>query len=150
MSEDNQEEKLGIYTGSLIADWFSVAYIQSYVDNSYSFITKSLCQDCFNNLQQEENRNFFRNQLSKLPSLIPPKFWLGWNIQHIGGICSIMVIAFLIIRIVIFLITLILKFLLLNQAEVRARTTVARALCSEFYLISKANDDVKNHTNPVD
>jgi hypothetical protein len=127
----------GIFTDDLINQWFSVAYIQSFAKNSFSYISQSLCENCDTSPQHPSSMAFLQTQLAKIPQLSPPSFLMGINIEYVGGICSIIVVVLIIANTVYIVVTWIIKVCLLQRDDVKLVSTIARALCTEMFVITK-------------
>ena len=80
---------------------------------------------------------FLQTQLAKIPLLSPPSFLMGINVEYVGGICSIIVVALIIVNTVYIVVTWIIKVCLLQRDDVKLASTIARALCTEMFVITK-------------
>lgn len=140
----------GIFTDDLINQWFSLAYIQSFAKNSFSYISQSLCEDCDTPLHHPNNMAFLQTQIAKIPLLTPPSFLMGINIEYVGGICSIIVVTLIIINTAYIVVTWVIKVCILQRNDVKFASTLARALCTEIFVISKIMSvDEKKDSNSV-
>ena len=147
----NDDGTNGIFSGDLISQWFSLAYIQSFAKNSFSYISQSFCVDCNTPLHHPSNMPFFQSQLAKIPLLSPPSFLMGINIEYVGGICSILVVIVIIVNTVCTAATWIIKVCILQRKDVRICSTLARALCTEIFVITKImnSDDEKDPESDI-
>ena len=146
---DDKSGQSGIYTDELINQWFSLAYIQSFAKNSFAYISQSLCEDCDTPLHHPNNMAFIQSQLSKIPLLTPPSFLMGINIEYVGGICSIIVVVLIILNTIYIIATWMIKVCILQRNDVKIASTLARALCTEIFVITKimSGDEKKEHDN---
>ena len=140
---DDKVDSQGIFTNQMIVDWFSFAYIQSFVQNPYAYISKTLSD---NHLDDHfDSLDFLQTQLLKLPTLTPPSFLLGFNIEYLGGICSIIVVTMVSVNTIIKVGIWMIKVFILQKEDVKFCSLVARVLCTDLYVITKImiNDKVK-------
>ena len=140
---DDEAGNHGIFTNEMVEDWFSYAYIQSFAQNSYSYISKTLRDSRYNGIDHFDNLDFLQTQLSKLPSLSPPSFLLGFNIEYIGGICSIIVVTVVTFNTILRVGIWIIKVFILQRGDVKISSILARALCTDLYVITKIMPDEK-------
>ena len=140
---DDKVDSQGIFTNQMIVDWFSFAYIQSFVQNPYAYISKTLSD---NHLDDHfDSLDFLQTQLLKLPTLTPPSFLLGFNIEYLGGICSIIVVTMVSVNTIIKVGIWMIKVFILQKEDVKFCSLLARVLCTDLYVITKImiNDKVK-------
>ena len=80
-----------------------------------------------------------------LPTLTPPSFLLGFNIEYLGGICSIIVVTMVSVNTIIKVGIWMIKVFILQKEDVKFCSLVARVLCTDLYVITKImiNDKVK-------
>ena len=52
MEPDNDHSSQGIYTEEILNECFSLAYIQSFAQNSFSYIANAICNNCDMNPQK--------------------------------------------------------------------------------------------------
>ena len=78
---------------------------------------------------------------------------MGINVEYVGGICSIIVVVIITISISFNIVTWIVKVFILHSNDVKASSTLARALCTELFVITKimggdkVNKDVNKEIN---
>ena len=132
--EESQEG--GIFTDELILEWFSYAYIQSFAKNTFSYISQSLAGNRASSFNQN-TMGFLQDQFSKIPLLSPPTLFWGHSLEYVGGICSIIMVFVIVVNIVYLCVTLAIRVCLLQSKEVRIISTMARALCTEMFVITK-------------
>ena len=80
---------------------------------------------------------FLQDQFSKIPLLSPPTLFWGHSLEYVGGICSIIMVFVIVVNIVYLCVTLAIRVCLLQSKEVRIISTMARALCTEMFVITK-------------
>ena len=132
---DDKVDSQGIFTNQMIVDWFSFAYIQSFVQNPYAYISKTLSDNHMDN--HFDSLDFLQTQLLKLPTLTPPSFLLGCNIEYIGGICSIIVVTMVSVNTIIKVGIWMIKVFILQKEDVKFCSLAARVLCTDLYVITK-------------
>ena len=76
---------------------------------------------------------------------------MGINIEYVGGICSIIVVTLIILNTVYIVVTWIIKVCLLQRDDVKLASTIARALCTEMFVITKimSGDETKDSDSNI-
>ena len=80
--------------------------------------------------------------LTKFTTMAAEKFFLGFDIEKIGQICSIIVVCTLMLYLIYYTITWIIRFVLFKQEGINVSAVICRATFPNFFLITK--DQTKN------
>ena len=133
----------GLYSTQMVTDWLSKAYIQNFANNLYSYASGKLCPDCFKDTAPSVRLNFLQDQVNKISALSPPNILLGFNVQYVGGICSIIVVVTMIINILYGITAFFIKLCVLQKDDTGILHSIGRALCAEIFLITKSMNDAQ-------
>ena len=132
----------------MVTKWFSLSFLQHFAKHSYSVMFDSLCGErCSLNNIQPDTINFVQSQFEKIQALSLPTNWFGIDLDYIGSRCSIIIVIFMAINIIYSVITTILKFCVFQRSDIKPISAIARALCSELFLITKIMGDQPNITD---
>ena len=142
---NSTDENTGLYPRDLVQDWLKFSFLQHWNKFSYSSLVNVLCQneDCkqgHTNIQAMSN--YVGGALSKFTTMAAEKFFLGFDIEKTGQICSIIVVITFILYSIYFIITWIIRFALFKQEGITMGAILCRATFPNFFLITK--DQTKN------
>ena len=142
INEDSKFEN-GLYSSEMVSEWFSMSYLQHFAQHSYSVILDSLCGDnCKPTDQPSGPISYVQSQLRKIPNVPVPTLWFGLDIDYIGNRCSIVVVLVMLVNLLYNITAMVLRCCIFQRGDAKPTTSLARACCSDLFLISKAvNDD---------
>ena len=135
----------GLYPLDIVQDWLKYSFLQHWNKFSYSSLVNIICQndDCkqgHTNIQAMSD--YVGGALTKFTTMAAEKFFLGFDIEKIGQICSIIVVCTLILYLIYYTITWIIRFVLFKQEGINVSAVICRATFPNFFLITK--DQTKN------
>ena len=148
--EERYAEDIGLYPGQVVAEWLRSAYMQHFQEISYTAIYNDICnrKECEDGPMSSDGISDalteYYEKIGKIP--IPGSF-LGIDFVSLGGHCSIAVCFILILYIVNYLVSWIVKFLMLKDENTTTKVSLFRACCLNLYLIAKTKPENEQESN---
>jgi hypothetical protein len=142
-SVDNSES--GLYSKQIIKQWLDLAFVQHLSKHSFSLF-QSICksESCLSlgenpaGIMEHLGRTF-----SNLDSLNNPISWLGFDLQEIGGKCSIVVCLLVGLYSLYAIAAWCIRLVLFKDASIKICALLCRATFPDFFLIAKSGNQEK-------
>ena len=137
--------KAGLYSKQIIKQWLDLAFVQHLSKHSYSLF-QSICktESCLSlgenpaGIMEHLGRTF-----SNLATMNNPLTWFGYDLQEIGGKCSIVVCLLVSVYSIYAIAAWCIRLVLFKDASIKMCALLCWATFPDFFLIANSGNKQK-------